>query len=55
MKYEFNDLAKGKFTFAIKDIKAEIKGSDIKAAMDSIIAKEIFVSKGGSFESKAEA
>ena len=55
LNMKFNDVAKGKFTFAIKDVKPELKDSDIKAAMDSIIAKDIFLSKGGKLESIEEA
>ncbi|MBB6715576.1 DUF2922 domain-containing protein [Clostridium gasigenes] len=55
LNMKFTDLAKGKFTFAIKDVKDAIEDSDIAAAMDSIIAKDILLSKGGKLESKEEA
>ncbi|MBU3109668.1 DUF2922 domain-containing protein [Clostridium gasigenes] len=55
LNMKFNDVAEGKFTFAIKDIKAELKDSDIKVAMESIVAKDIFLSKGGRIKSIAEA
>ncbi|MBU3109663.1 DUF2922 domain-containing protein [Clostridium gasigenes] len=55
LNMKFNDVAEGKFIFAIKDIKAELKDSDIKIAMESIVATDIFLSKGGRLESIAEA
>ncbi|MBU3089912.1 DUF2922 domain-containing protein [Clostridium gasigenes] len=55
LNMKFNDAAEGKFTFAIKDIKADIKDADIKVAMESIVAKDIFLSKGGRLDSIAEA
>ena len=55
LNMKFNDAAENKFTFAVKDIKADIKDADIKIAMDSIIAKDIFLSKGGTLASIAEA
>ena len=55
LNMKFNDVSKGKFNFEVKDIKAELKDADIKAAMDSIIAKDMFLSKGGKLESIAEA
>ncbi|MBU3089886.1 DUF2922 domain-containing protein [Clostridium gasigenes] len=48
---KFNDAAEGKFTFAIKDIKAELKDSDIKVSMESIVAKYIFLFKGDKLRS----
>ncbi|MBU3106964.1 DUF2922 domain-containing protein [Clostridium gasigenes] len=55
LNMKFNDAADGKFTFAIKDVKPELKDADIKVAMESIIAKDIFLSKGGKLGSIAEA
>ncbi|MBU3106956.1 DUF2922 domain-containing protein [Clostridium gasigenes] len=55
LNMKFNDVAEGKFTFAIKDIKPDIKDADIATAMDSIIAKDMFLSKGGKLESKEDA
>ncbi|MBB6625082.1 DUF2922 domain-containing protein [Clostridium gasigenes] len=55
LNMKFNDVAEGKFTFAIKDIKPELKDEDIATAMDSIITKDIFLSKGGKLKTKAEA
>ena len=55
LNMKFNDAAEGKFTFAIKDIKPEVKDEDIATAMDSIITKDIFLSKGGKLKTKAEA
>ena len=55
LNMKFNDLEKNKFRFTIKDIKADIEDSDIAAAMDSIIEKDVFISKGGRLESKSEA
>ncbi|NKF05684.1 DUF2922 domain-containing protein [Clostridium gasigenes] len=52
---KFNDAAEGKFTFAIKDIKPEVKDDEIATAMDSIITKDIFLSKGGKLKTKAGA
>ncbi|MBU3133402.1 DUF2922 domain-containing protein [Clostridium gasigenes] len=54
LNMKFNDAAEGEFNFAVKDIKAELKDSDIKLAMESIVAKDIFLSKGGRLESIAE-
>ncbi|MGL5354728.1 MAG: DUF2922 domain-containing protein [Clostridium sp.] len=55
LNMKFNDLAGGKFTFAIKDVKPTVEDSAISAAMDSIVAKNIFISKGGKLASKEEA
>ncbi|MBB6625282.1 DUF2922 domain-containing protein [Clostridium gasigenes] len=55
LSMKFNDADEGEFTFAIKDIKAELKDSDIKVAMESIVAKDIFLSKGGKLKSIEEA
>ena len=55
LNMKFNDLEKNKFSLTIKDIKADIEDADISEAMDSIIEKDIFLSKGGKLESKAEA
>ncbi|WP_253197822.1 DUF2922 domain-containing protein [Clostridium gasigenes] len=55
LNMRFNDVAKGKFTFEVKDVKPELKDADIKAAMDSIIAKDMFLSKGGKLESIEQA
>ncbi|MBB6713120.1 DUF2922 domain-containing protein [Clostridium gasigenes] len=55
LNMKFNDEAEGKFTFAIKDVKAELKDEDIATAMNSIITKDIFLSKGGKLRTKAEA
>ena len=55
LNMKFNDLEKNKFNVTIKDIKADIEDSTIADAMDSIIEKDIFLSKGGKLESKAEA
>lgn len=55
LNMKFGDASKGKFTFAIKDLKADVKDADISAAMNSIIAKDVFLTKGGSLETKEEA
>ena len=55
LNMKFNDLEKNKFSFTIKDIKSDIEDTEISEAMDSIIEKDIFLSKGGKLESKAEA
>ena len=55
LNMKFNDEADGKFTFEVKDVKPELKGEDIKAAMQSVIAKDIFLSKGGKLKSIVEA
>ena len=49
------DLEKNKYSFTIKDIKADIEDSDISEAINSIVEKDIFLSKGGKLESKSEA
>lgn len=55
LNMRFGDSAKGKFTFAIKDVKLEVKDEDIAAAMNSIIAKNVFLTKGGKLETKEDA
>lgn len=55
LNMKFNDAAGGKFTFAIKDLKTDVKDADISAAMGSIITKDVFLTKGGSLTSKEDA
>ena len=55
LNMKFNDLAGTKFSFAIKDIKNDIEDSAIATAMDTIIAKNVFLPKGGQLASKADA
>lgn len=55
LNMKFNNLTGGKFTFAIKDIKAEVLDTDITTAMDSIIASDVFISKGGKLATKESA
>lgn len=43
------------FTFAVKTVKADIENAAISEAMDSIMEKDIFNTKGGKLSSKLEA
>ena len=43
LNMKFNDLDKNKFSFTIKDIKADIEDAAISEAMDSIIENDIFL------------
>ncbi|MGL5085929.1 MAG: DUF2922 domain-containing protein [Clostridium sp.] len=55
LNMKFNDLAGGKFTFAVKDIKSDVKDEDVSVAMTSIIASDVFLTKGGKLISKEDA
>lgn len=55
LNMKFNDTTGGKFTFAIKDLKLDVNDADVSAAMASIIAKDVFLTKGGKLVSKEDA
>lgn len=55
LKMKFKNLAGGKFSFDIKDVKEEVLDEDISTAMDSIIESDIFISKGGKLAAKDSA
>lgn len=55
LNMKFKTEAGTAFTFAVKTVKADIENAAISEAMDSIMEKDIFNTKGGKLSSKLEA
>lgn len=55
LNMKFKNVNGGSFNFAIKDLKENIEDSEVSAAMESIIADDVFISKDGELVSKVSA